>query len=361
MIDRAFWASKRVFVTGHTGFKGGWLCQILNHLGATVKGYSLPPSSTPNLFEALHLEERLDHVYGNILDDNKLNDELCTFSPDIVFHLAAQPLVRRSYEEPKLTYQTNVIGTLNVYEAARKSPSVQVIVSVTTDKCYENREWVWGYREQDRMGGYDPYSSSKACAELLTTAYRSSFFNANDYERTHHISLSTARAGNVIGGGDWAVDRLLPDCIRSLSQGERIVIRNPHAIRPWQYVLDPLAGYLTLAQRMWEKPLEYDGGWNFGPLDNSIATVEDIVRMTIDAWGDGEFDVHATDSLHEAHVLKLDISKARARLHWKPMVGLKEAVEETMRWYHAFYSGKSDMTKISEEQISSYLGLSNHD
>ena len=355
MIDRAFWAGKRVFITGHTGFKGGWLSQLLISLGAIVKGYALPPPSNPNLFQAVRLEERLEHVDGDILDSARLGAELRTFNADVVFHLAAQPLVRRSYEQPKLTYETNVIGTLNLYEAVRASPTVRVLISVTSDKCYQNNEWVWGYRELDRMGGYDPYSSSKACAELLTTAYRASFFNRADYGRTHRVSLSTARAGNVIGGGDWAQDRLVPDCIRALSDGTKIFIRNPRAVRPWQHVLEPLTGYLVLAKRMWDEPLEYGDGWNFGPSEGSIGEVEEVVHLVIDAWGEGEYTVTDTPSRHEARTLRLDTSKSRDRLHWTPVLSLNEAVRLTAVWYRCYYANTAEVRALTETQIESYM------
>ena len=252
-----FYTNKKILITGHTGFKGSWLTLWLTELGAEVIGYSLEPPIKPSLFEVFNLKNRIIHIIGDIRDEEKLKDVFKEYKPEIIFHLAAQPLVRLSYQEPKLTYETNVIGTLNLFEGVKEMESVRVVINVTSDKCYENKEWVYGYRENDPMGGYDPYSSSKGCTELLTAAYRNSYFNPKDYGKTHQVSLASVRAGNVIGGGDWQVDRLVPDCVKALSKGETVKIRNPHAIRPWQHVLEPLSGYLFLAMRMWEEPTKY--------------------------------------------------------------------------------------------------------
>jgi CDP-glucose 4,6-dehydratase len=356
MIDPVFWCGKRVFITGHTGFKGSWLCQLLVMLGATVRGYSLKPPTDPNLFSTLGLETELDHQLGDIRDSEKLSALMSQFKPEIVFHLAAQPLVRLSYKEPRLTYETNVMGTLNLYEAVRACESIYAVVSITTDKCYENKEWVWGYRENDPMGGYDPYSSSKGCVELLSAAYRRSYFNPEEYGSNHHVALATARAGNVIGGGDWAEDRLLPDCVRSLVKNETITIRSPHATRPWQHVLDPLAGYLLLAQQMRNDGASFCEGWNFGPGDNGVMDVENIVKAAIEAWEDGQYSIIPNADLHEAQLLKLDPSKARVRLNWVTKIDVSTAIKMTIKWYKAF-SRESDMRAFTKNQIKQFLGL----
>lgn len=354
MTDTSFWRGKRVFVTGHTGFKGSWLSLWLLKLGAEVRGYSLPPPTDPSLFAALGLDKELDHVTGDIRDAGSLERALGEFKPEIVFHLAAQPLVRLSYKEPRLTYETNVMGTLNLYEAVRGCPSVRSVVSITTDKCYENREWVWGYRETDPMGGYDPYSSSKGCAEILSAAYRRSFFNPEQYGKTHQVILSTARAGNVIGGGDWALDRLVPDCVRSLSRDETITIRSPRATRPWQHVLEPLSGYLLLARRMFsEDGPSFGEAWNFGPGDDGVMDVENLVRNVISAWGSGAYEIALDADYHEARLLKLDASKARARLGWKAAWTCGEAIRKSVEWYADFYRG-GDSRKTTLDQIDAY-------
>jgi len=354
MIDQNFWKGRRVFVTGHTGFKGAWLSQWLVELGAVVGGYSLEPPTEPSLFRVLGLEDSIEHRTGDIRDPKRLEDELIAFSPEIVFHLAAQPLVRLSYKEPRLTYETNVMGTLNLLEAVRSCGNVRAVVAVTTDKCYENREWVWGYRETDPMGGYDPYSSSKGCAELLAAAYRRSYFNPEQYGKSHNVALATARAGNVIGGGDWALDRLVPDCVRSLAKGETITIRSPRATRPWQHVLDPLAGYLRLAERLYFDGPAFGEGWNFGPGDEGVRDVEGVVSGAIASWGGGEYRIALDADLHEAQLLKLDPSKAKARLGWSVQLSVMEAIDWSVRWYRAFTSGE-DMRKLTVGQIAQYV------
>ncbi len=354
MIDTSFWQGRRVFLTGHTGFKGAWLAYWLSRMGAMVYGYSLEPPTEPNAFSILGLPKLLDQTFGDIRDGVSLSEVLLGFKPEIVFHLAAQPLVRLSYKEPRLTFETNVMGTLNVYEAVRACASVRAIVTVTTDKCYENREWVWGYRESDPMGGFDPYSSSKGCAELLSAAYRNSFFSSQHSDSNRAVALATARAGNVIGGGDWALDRLVPDCVRSLVAGEEIVIRSPNAIRPWQHVLEPLGGYLLLAQALYNDGGEFAQGWNFGPGDRGVMSVESIVRRVIEQWGSGGYRIEANADLHEAQLLKLDISKARAYLRWNPVYSVNEAIDKTVAWYKSFYDKKSDMAAITSSQIRDY-------
>lgn len=353
MIDPVFWRGKRVFVTGHTGFKGSWLCQWLVLLGAEVRGYSLEPPTDPSLFKILGLGNEIDSRIGDIRDGEALAAALSEFKPEIVFHLAAQALVRLSYKEPRLTYETNVMGTLNLYEAVRACESVRVVVSITTDKCYENKEWVWGYRENDPMGGFDPYSSSKGCAELLSAAYRRSYFNPEAYGKTHQVALATARAGNVIGGGDWALDRLLPDCVRFLLKGETIPIRSPRATRPWQHVLEPLSGYLLLAQCMAADGVAFSEGWNFGPDEGGIMNVEEIAKCAIAAWGCGAYKISEDADLHEAQLLRLDASKARARLGWKPQYSAVKAVEISVAWYLA-QSRYEDITRLTAAQIDSY-------
>jgi len=353
MSQTDFWRSKRVLITGHSGFKGSWLTQWLVMLGAEVCGFSLEPPTEPNLFSTLNLAKDIDHRVGDIRNSDSLATTIREFKPEIIFHLAAQPLVRLSYQEPRLTYETNVMGTLNLYEAIRTCDSVNVVVSITTDKCYENKEWVWGYRENDPMGGYDPYSSSKGCAELLSAAYRRSFFNPEQYGKTHQVSLATARAGNVIGGGDWALDRLIPDCVRSLEKNETIVIRSPNATRPWQHVLEPLSGYLLLAKKMYEDGLLYSEGWNFGPGDDSVLSVEQIVQSTVKSWGCGEYAVASDANLHEAQLLKLDASKAKARLGWKCKFSIENAIEQTIFWYRTF-SDKLPTKELTMKQINTY-------
>lgn len=335
-----FWARRRVFVTGHTGFKGGWLCLWLSELGAEVHGLALPPATTPNLFDAARIRERMaSSTFADVRDARALGDALRRTEPEIVVHLAAQPLVRASYEDPVATFATNVMGTVNVLEAVRHTPSVRAGVIVTTDKCYENRGWIWPYRETDRLGGHDPYASSKACSELVVESYRRSFFG----ERGHAASIATARAGNVIGGGDWAVDRLLPDAIRAFSSGQSLRVRHPSFTRPWQHVLDPLSGYLSLAERLVGAPEHAADAWNFGPDPVANASVRDVIERVAHAWGDDarfETDV-VPGGVHEARTLSLDSSKARALLGWSPRLDLASAVAWTTNWYRAFVAGES--------------------
>ena len=338
---------KRVLITGHTGFKGGWLSLWLKTLGADVLGYSLPVDTEPSLYNVLGLSSQVDGVLGNILDRNLLEKTFEKFRPEIVFHLAAQPLVRLSYSEPVLTYETNVIGTLNVLEAARKCKSVRVFVNVTTDKCYENREVNRGYKEDEPMGGYDMYSSSKGCVEIMTSSYRRSFLGNGEF------FLATARAGNVIGGGDWAQDRLLPDCARCISQGRKIEIRNPQSVRPWQHVLEPLSGYLTLGEKLYLCGQDFAQGFNFGPMEGSIVSVGEVVNMVVSRWGEGEIVLRKKDELHEANLLILNIEKAKNVLNWTPTYNVQEAIAKTVDWYKRFYS-KEDMLDFTLQQIAEY-------
>jgi CDP-glucose 4,6-dehydratase len=343
--------NRRVLVTGHTGFKGSWLALWLSNLGAKVMGYSLQSSSDSDHYKLLDLD--MDSVIGDIRDLDKLELIFVDFQPEIVFHLAAQAIVRLSYKDPVDTFTSNVMGTVNVLEASRKSGSVRAIVNVTSDKCYENREWLWGYRENDAMGGYDPYSASKGCSELITSSYRNSYFNLEEYGRTHGVLLASARAGNVIGGGDWAVDRLVPDIMRAVRMREKIRIRNPHSIRPWQHVLESLSGYLSLGQRLLEGSREFAEAWNFGPLDEGNVAVCEIVEQARKVWPEIDYETNSVnDQPHEAGMLRLDCSKSRALLHWMPVWTSREAVEKTVQWYRAFYeSGRI----LSLENLESYV------
>lgn len=348
-----FWDARRVFVTGHTGFKGGWLSLWLQNMGAQVSGFSLQPPTDPSLFNLAAVAAGMESVTGDIRDRARLTSVMQAAQPEVVFHLAAQPLVRYSYAEPVETYSTNVMGTVHLLEAVRATPSVRVVVIVTSDKCYENREWVWGYRENEPMGGYDPYSNSKGCAELVVSAYRNSYFNPECLAE-HGVALASARAGNVIGGGDWAEDRLVPDILRACSAGEPVHIRNPHAIRPWQHVLEPLSGYLALAEQLWDKGARFCGGWNFGPEERDARPVSWIVEHVTRRWGEGaSWELEAGDHPHEAHYLKLDCSKARAELGWQPRWGLNQALDNTIVWHKAYLAG-DDLREMCLEQVHAY-------
>jgi len=353
---------KKILITGHNGFKGSWLSLWLKELGADVIGYSLEPPTEPNLFGALSLNKKIIHIIGDVRDEKNLFSIFKKYKPEFVFHLAAQPLVRLSYTEPKLTYETNIMGTINVLEVVRKTNSVKVCIVITTDKCYENKEWIYGYREIDPMGGYDPYSSSKACAELVVSAYRNSFFNPKDYGKMHNVALSSARAGNVIGGGDWGEDRLIPDCVKTLSQNKIINIRNPQATRPWQYVLEPLNGYLLLGSKMYKDGAKYSSAWNFGPNDENIITVDELVKLVIKNWGSGIYKVDNYNYPHEADLLKLDISKARTFLGWNPIYNIYETIERTINWYKNFYNdvGKEKLCEITLSEIWDYIKCLNN-
>ncbi len=338
---KVFIKGKSVLVTGHTGFKGSWLALWLHELGAHVTGFALPPNTEPNHFDLIELTNLIHHIEGDIRDLQAVTQAFDRAKPEIVFHLAAQPLVRDSYDDPKTTFDTNIGGTVNVLEAIRHCPSVKAAVIVTSDKCYENREWVWGYRENDPMGGHDPYSASKGATEIVCTAYFRSYFNKNGHGP--HLGFATARAGNVIGGGDWAKDRIIPDCIRALSKGEPIRIRNPHATRPWQHVLDPLSGYLLLAQRLAENPERFSGSWNFGPVEGGQISVIELAEKFIKAWGGGTIETPPSENKapHEAHLLKLCIDKAMHELHWKPTLDSESAIDWTVEWYKAWHNKNS--------------------
>lgn len=352
---------KKILITGHTGFKGSWLSTWLIELGADVIGYSLEPPTQPNLFDALSLDKKLIHIIGDVRDEEHIFSVFKKYQPEFVFHLAAQPLVRFSYEEPKLTYETNVMGTVNILEAVRKIKSVRVCIIVSTDKCYENKEWVYGYREIDPVGGYDPYSSSKGCAELVTAAYGNSFFKAIDYGKRHNIALSTVRAGNVIGGGDWGKDRLIPDCVRMLSHNKTITIRNPKAIRPWQYVLEPLSGYLLLGSLMYKNGKKYSSAWNFGPNDNDFITVEKLLKLVIKNWDSGNYKIETSYQPHEASLLKLDVSKAHTLLKWRSTYNISKTIKNTINWYKIFYNDKKakDLFKLTVKEIENFVNFVN--
>jgi CDP-glucose 4,6-dehydratase len=357
VIDHKFWCGKRVFVTGHTGFKGGWLCLWLHSLGAEVTGYALLPPTHPSLFESACVADLMKaSTTGDVRDLEQLTSAVRAARPEIVIHMAAQALVRYSYANPVETYTTNVLGTVNVLEAVRQVGSVRVVINVTSDKCYENRGWLWGYREDEPVGGYDPYSSSKGCAELISAAYRNSFFNSAEHG-CHGVALATVRAGNVIGGGDWGEDRLIPDILRSFLEGRPAVIRSPLAVRPWQHVLEPLGGYLTLAQRLWEGAA-FAEAWNFGPNDEDAKPVEWVVKRLTRLWGedaswrlDGE-----RHHPHEACHLKLDCAKAKARLGWYPRWGLEQALQKIVEWHRA-YQDQEDMRVVTSAQIAEYVTL----
>jgi CDP-glucose 4,6-dehydratase len=353
-MDQGFWSGKKVFVTGHTGFKGSWLCLWLHELGARVFGYALEPPTRPNLFDLAKLGICVQSTLADIRDLPALREAMQKAAPDIVIHMAAQPLVRDSYKIPVETYGINVMGTVHLLEAVRSCPSVRAVVNVTTDKCYENREWHWGYRENEPMGGYDPYSNSKGCSELVTASYRNSFFNHDDYP-SHGVALASARAGNVIGGGDWATDRLIPDCIRALLNREKILVRNPHAIRPWQYVLEPLSGYLALAERLYAEGPRFAEGWNFGPNDEDARPVEWIVRRLCDQWENGAaYVVDCGEHPHEASYLKLDCSKARGLLDWHPRWNLEKTIDSIVEWTLAYKDGR-DLRQVCLNQIEEFL------
>jgi CDP-glucose 4,6-dehydratase len=348
-MNREFWKGRRIFLTGHTGFKGGWLSLWLQDMGAEVHGYALQPATDPNLYTVAQVETGMaSSTFGDIRDIKSLVDAMQAAVPEIVIHMAAQPLVRYSYAEPVETYATNVMGAVNLFEAVRSSPGVKAVVNVTTDKCYENREWLWGYREHEPLGGHDPYSSSKACAELVTTAYRRSFFQQSG------VAVASVRAGNVIGGGDWADDRLVPDILRAIDRGESPGIRSPGAIRPWQHVLEPLSGYLLLAERMCLDGAEFAEAWNFGPADDDVKSVGWIVEYLMAEMSATNWRHDQADHPHEAHYLKLDSSKAVARLGWRPRWRLREALVHVLEWHSAWRRG-SDMREFTIAQVRRYI------
>lgn len=351
-VEHNFWEGKRVFITGHTGFKGSWLSLWLQKMGAIVKGYALEPNTTPNLFTEAQVVEKMSSEVGDITNLQQITESMVHFNPEVLFHMAAQPLVRLSYVDPVKTFSTNVMGTVNVLEAARKCSNLKVIVSVTTDKCYENKEWVWGYREDEPMGGDDPYSSSKGCSELVINAYRKSFFNGNGSPY-----LASVRAGNVIGGGDWSEDRLIPDIIRAFEKGESVKIRNPNAVRPWQHVLEPLSGYLILAQNLHRYGVKFAEGWNFGPKEEGCKPVNWVLEKMLAKWGHGTlWQTDINNHPHEANYLKLDCSKAAKYLNWEPKWNLDITLEKTVQWYKQFNLGRSmqDECLLEIEEYQEY-------
>lgn len=348
VVNTEFWRGKRVLLTGHTGFKGSWLSIWLHSLGAEVQGYALAAPTRPSLFEEAGISRLIGSKIADVRDYESVLATVKAFKPDIVFHMAAQPLVRYSYEAPLETYSTNVLGTAHVLEAVRKTGTARAVVNITTDKCYENREWVWGYREDEPMGGFDPYSSSKACSELVTSAYRRSFF------REAGIALASARAGNVIGGGDWAKDRLVPDVLTAFGRGDTAAIRNPNSIRPWQHVLEPLSGYMTLAERLWHEPQSFSDAWNFGPNDDDAKPVGWIVEAMARKWGgEAKWRFDEGPHPHEAHYLKLDISKARQVMGWSPRWSLDQALDKVIEWHQAWLQ-KQDIREVCLNQIDQY-------
>lgn len=348
-VNPHFWYGKKVFLTGHTGFKGSWLSLWLQSMGVKLKGFALNQPTTPSLFEEARIGIGMDSEIGDIRDFDTILASITKFNPDILIHMAAQPLVRPSYLKPIETYATNVMGTVNILEAARKCHNLKAIINVTSDKCYENREWSWGYREIDPMGGHDPYSNSKGCSELVTAAYRKSFFNIDG-----RVALASARSGNVIGGGDWASDRLIPDILRAFETRKSAVIRNPLATRPWQHVLEPLGGYLVLAEKLYNKGTYFAESWNFGPFDKDVLTVKTILDKLVKRWGDGvDWQIDEKPQPHEAQLLKLDISKASALLDWHPRWSIDDTLDKVVEWHRSWLSGM-DIQQVTLKQINDY-------
>lgn len=354
MINKQFWQGKRVFLTGHTGFKGSWLSLWLQDMGATVRGYALTPPTLPSLFEVADVEKGMDSVIGDIRDYDFLYKSIEDFKPEIVIHMAAQPLVRLSYDMPVETYDTNVMGTVKLLDCIRKIGGIKAVVNVTSDKCYDNKEWPWGYREDEPKGGYDPYSNSKGCAELVADAFRRSYFNTADYD-IHQCALASARAGNVIGGGDWALDRLIPDMLSSFENNKAVEIRSPHAIRPWQHVLEPLSGYLLIAEYLYNDGCDFAEGWNFGPVDDDAKPVQWIAEKLVEVWGDdASWSLDEGPHPHEANYLKLDCSKAKMRMQWQPRWSLNTTLNKIVSWHKAWLSG-DNMHEHTLNEINQYV------
>jgi len=355
-MDRAFWNGKKVLVTGHTGFKGSWLSLWLQKLGAHVIGYALPPPTSPSLFDVASLRDGITSINGDIRDSADFKAVITKQQPEIIIHMAAQSLVRYSYKNPVETFSTNIMGTVNVLEAVRQSESVRVLVCITSDKCYENKDWFWAYRENEPMGGHDPYSSSKGCAELITAAYRNSYFSKTDYP-SNGVSVATTRAGNVVGGGDWAKDRLIPDIMNAFIENRPVIIRYPNAIRPWQHVLEPLRGYLRLAEELWHHESDFAGAWNFGPNDEDSRPVSWVADHLTSLWGKGaSWESDSTQHPHEATYLKLDCSKARSLLGWSPKLELTTTLQWIVEWYRAYLQQKN-MRPVTEAEISRYENM----
>lgn len=352
----SLWQGRRVFLTGHTGFKGSWLALWLTRMGARVCGYALDPCTEPNMFSLAGVTTRVEDIRGDVRDYSALQSAMMRFAPEVVFHLAAQPIVRQGYADPIGTYSTNVMGTVHVLEAVRRTATVRAVVCITTDKCYQNQDWVWAYRETDPLGGYDPYASSKACTEIISAAYRSSFFSIPDPSH-RPVVLATARAGNVIGGGDWSEDRLIPDLIRGFCSGKPVLIRRPSAIRPWQHVLEPLRGYLMIAEKLLTGERRLASSYNFGPAEDEIWPVERIATKLVEKWGEGaSWTRDSAPSAHEDHMLRLDASKARMELGWRPRLGIEAALDWTMEWYRAWRRGE-ELSQVTLEQIANYERL----
>ncbi len=357
MLNRSFWKARKVFLTGHTGFKGSWLSLWLNALGAEVAGYALEPPTQPNLFEQAQVTGAIRSIHGDIRDFPRLKQAIADCRPDVIIHMAAQSVVRRGYEDPIETYSSNVMGTVHLFEAVRQLQHPCVVVNVTSDKCYENREWIWGYRENEPMGGHDPYSNSKGCAELVTAAYRDSFFPSGSFDQ-HGVAVASARAGNAIAGGDWTSHQLIPDLVRAFMAGRPCLIRNPLSIRPWQFVLEPLCGYLMLAERLAENGARYSSAWNFGPAETDAKPVSWIADRMAESWGEeASWCQDAAAHPQESHFLKLDASKARSSLGWHPVLPLSDALDWIVEWYRAFESG-SDVGRLTRLQIEHYEALS---
>jgi len=354
MVNKAFWKGKRVLITGHTGFKGSWLSILLNWLGSDISGYALEPNTIPSLYKLSNIDSIVSSTIGDIRDYDFLTSTLKKMRPEIIIHMAAQPLVLESYKNPRETYEINVMGTVNLFEAARQVDSVKAILNVTTDKCYENKEWLWGYRENEPMCGYDPYSNSKSCSELVTTSFRNAFFNPKNYHE-HGVALASARAGNVIGGGDWAEDRLIPDFFRAIMNGKKFKIRRPYAIRPWQHVLEPLSGYLTLCERLYNEGPAFAEAWNFGPDDSDAKNVEWITKEICEQWGNGVFyEIDEKPQPHESNYLKLDCSKAKTKLDWYPRWNIETAIRKIVDW-NKLLLNDSDMRMVCVSQIEDYF------
>lgn len=355
-INKEFWKKKKVLITGHTGFKGSWLCLLLNKLDADIYGYALEPPTNPSLFNEAKIRELITSHIGDIRDYENLFSVIQTVKPDIIIHMAAKAIVRESYKNPVETYAINVMGIVNLLEAIRHTSKIKAVVNVTSDKCYENHEWHWGYRENEPMGGYDPYSNSKGCSELVTLAFRSSYFNPKDYNK-HGVAIASARAGNVIGGGDWADDRLIPDFIKAITKGEEVKIRSPYAVRPWQHVLEPLSGYLTLAERLYNDGPKFAEGWNFGPDDKDAKSVEWIIKKICNFWGKGaSYGIDKNPQPHEANYLKLDCSKAKNELEWLPKWDIETTLKSIVDWNKAYLKDEN-IRVITEKQIENYFSV----
>jgi CDP-glucose 4,6-dehydratase len=356
ILFNEFYKDRKVLITGHTGFKGSWLSILLNWLGADVYGYALKPNTNPSLYELAKIDHLVSSTIGDVRDYNLLLKTLKKVQPEVVIHMAAQPLVRESFKNPRETYEINVMGTVNLFDAIRQVDSVKAILNITTDKCYENKEWLWGYRENEPMGGYDPYSNSKGCSELVTSSFRSSFFNPKEY-KNHGVALASARAGNVIGGGDWSEDRLIPDFIRAIIKGEKVKIRSPLAIRPWQHVLDPLSGYLRLCEKLYTEGATFSEAWNFGPEDMDAKNVEWIIQRICELWGgNASYEINKIPQPHEATYLKLDCSKAKTLLKWSPVWSIETALQMIVNWNRS-YLKKEDIRNVCIDQIEQYFSF----